>query len=111
MPTPHTLSWPFRQRVRLHAERPELVDAALLKLMQIDGEFRWLLVLSAYREGQINLCCSKCPSWCCASVSSSWGCRFALVRPMQPKPGQKSTPSTPGSVRRVVTQPDDRTPR
>jgi predicted HTH domain antitoxin len=50
-----SLPWVLQQLVKLRAQRPELVDTAITRLMQQDQELRSSVVLSAYQEGQINL--------------------------------------------------------
>ena len=50
-----TIPWVLQQLVKLRRQRPELVDAAISRLMQDDQELRWSLVLNAYRDRQINL--------------------------------------------------------
>ena len=47
--------WVLQQLARLRRQRPELVDSAIARLIEDDQELRWSLVLSAYRDGQINL--------------------------------------------------------
>ncbi len=52
-----TLPFPgaFRQLTKLHNQRPELVNIAIARLIRDDQELGWSLVVSAYRDGQINL--------------------------------------------------------
>lgn len=47
--------WVLQQLARLRLQRPELVDSAIARLIEDDQELRWSLVLSAYRDHQINL--------------------------------------------------------
>lgn len=47
--------WTIRQLTKLYKRRPQLVDAALTKLLEDDLTLRWSLVLSAYLDEDINL--------------------------------------------------------
>lgn len=48
-------TWELEQLTRLSQRRPELVSAALRRLLAEDDELRWALVVSAYLDRQINL--------------------------------------------------------
>ncbi len=47
--------WVFKQLVKLYNQRPELVNTAVARLIQDDEELGWSLIVSAYRDSQINL--------------------------------------------------------
>lgn len=47
--------WTFAQLSKLHKQQPELVDAALQKLIESDPDLAWSLVVSAYLDEEINL--------------------------------------------------------
>ena len=49
------LSWAVKHSERVSETRPELVNAAMRRLMQSDEELRWSLVLNAYLDHDINL--------------------------------------------------------
>ncbi|RMF30588.1 MAG: UPF0175 family protein [Chloroflexi bacterium] len=51
----HPQTWALEQLTRLARHRPELVGAALDRLLSEDPELRWALVVGAYLERQINL--------------------------------------------------------
>ena len=51
----HRQTWALEQLTRLARHRPELVSAALNRLLSEDPELRWALVVGAYLERQINL--------------------------------------------------------
>ncbi len=51
----HPQTWALEQLTRLARHRPELVSAALNRLLSEDPELRWALVVGAYLERQINL--------------------------------------------------------
>jgi predicted HTH domain antitoxin len=48
-------SWQLDQLTRLYQHRPELVSAALQRLLTDDPELRWGVVVGAYLDQQINL--------------------------------------------------------
>ena len=48
-------TWPLDQLIRLHQHRPDLVSAALHRLLAADAELQWAIVVGAYRDHQINL--------------------------------------------------------
>ncbi len=48
-------SWQLDQLARLYQWRPELVSAALQRLLTDDAELRWGVVVGAYLDQQINL--------------------------------------------------------
>ncbi len=48
-------TWIVEQFMRLYRHRPELVQAALERLLGENAELRWALVLSAYLDRRINL--------------------------------------------------------
>lgn len=50
-----SLDWAFSQLAKLRQDRPELVDTAIVRLMDSDAELRWSLVVSAYQDGEISL--------------------------------------------------------
>jgi predicted HTH domain antitoxin len=45
----------LRQLERLYGSEPERVEAAIRSLLEDDEQLRWMLVVSAYQEGEINL--------------------------------------------------------
>ncbi len=47
--------WTFAQLTKLHKQQPQLVDAALQKLIENDPDLAWSLVVSAYLDEEINL--------------------------------------------------------
>ncbi len=47
--------WTFAQLTKLHKQQPQLVDAALQKLIERDPDLAWSLVVSAYLDEEINL--------------------------------------------------------
>ncbi len=47
--------WTFAQLTKLHKQQPQLVDAALQKLIESDSDLAWSLVVSAYLDEEINL--------------------------------------------------------
>ena len=47
--------WTFEQLTKLHKQQPQLVDAALQKLIENDPDLAWSLVVSAYLDEEINL--------------------------------------------------------
>ena len=47
--------WVVEQLARLYRQRPELVQAALERLLGEDADLRWALVLGAYLDRRINL--------------------------------------------------------
>ena len=48
-------SWTFNQLTKLRRYRPELVDQALSEILTRESELRWLVVVGAYLDGDINL--------------------------------------------------------
>lgn len=52
---PPVQTWALEQLVRLYQRRPELVSAALDRLLAEDEELRWAVVVGAYLDGQISL--------------------------------------------------------
>jgi predicted HTH domain antitoxin len=48
-------AWELEQLNQLYQYRPDLVSAALHRLMEQDAELRWALVVTAYLNRQINL--------------------------------------------------------
>src|SRR5687767_3413295 len=48
-------AWEIEQLTRLYERRPELVRAALHKLIAEDPDLQWQLVVGAYLDRQINL--------------------------------------------------------
>jgi predicted HTH domain antitoxin len=48
-------TWAFEQLTRLFQHRPELVNAALHRLLAEDAELRWTAVVGAYLDCRINL--------------------------------------------------------
>ncbi len=52
---PMAVSWELEQLNQLYLHRPELVDAALRRLMEQDPELRWGMIVTAYLNQQINL--------------------------------------------------------
>ena len=54
-PAPPFQTWELDQLVRLYQRRPELVTAALDRLLAEDEELRWAVVVGAYLDGQISL--------------------------------------------------------
>jgi len=55
VPRDFAFSVGLEQLVKLYDQRPELVNRAITRLIQDDQELGWSLVVSAYRDGQINL--------------------------------------------------------
>jgi predicted HTH domain antitoxin len=49
------LSWELEQLNELYQRRPDLVNAALRRLMAEDPELRWGMIVTAYLNHQINL--------------------------------------------------------
>jgi predicted HTH domain antitoxin len=47
--------WVFKHLTKLHEQEPELVDTAVVQLIQGDNELRWSLVVSAYLDQEISL--------------------------------------------------------
>lgn len=47
--------WELEQLTKLSREQPELVNAAVRRLLTEDDELRWALVVSAYLDRHINL--------------------------------------------------------
>ena len=47
--------WKLDQLVKLRERQPELVEAAVSRLIQEDDEIRWSVVVGAYQEEQVNL--------------------------------------------------------
>ncbi len=54
-PNPPAVSWELEQLNQLYQYRPDVVRAALRRLMSEDAELRWGLVVTAYLNRQINL--------------------------------------------------------
>jgi predicted HTH domain antitoxin len=48
-------AWELEQLNQLFQYRPDLVSAALRRLMEQDAELRWALVVTAYLNRQVNL--------------------------------------------------------
>lgn len=48
-------AWTFNQLTKLRRYRPELVDQAISEIMARHHELRWLVVVGAYLDGDINL--------------------------------------------------------
>ncbi|NOX63820.1 MAG: UPF0175 family protein [Chloroflexi bacterium] len=48
-------TWIIEQLSRLRERRPELVDAALDRLLTTDPDLRWAVVVGAYMDRRINL--------------------------------------------------------
>ncbi|MFN8485582.1 MAG: UPF0175 family protein [Anaerolineae bacterium] len=48
-------TWELEQLIRLYQHRPDLVSAALERLLAEDEELRWAVVVGAYLDGQISL--------------------------------------------------------
>jgi predicted HTH domain antitoxin len=48
-------AWEFDQLARLSRQQPELVNRAMQRLLDLDAELRWAVVVSAYLEHEINL--------------------------------------------------------
>jgi len=48
-------TWELEQLNQLYQHRPDLVNAALRRLMTEDAELRWALVVTAYLNQEINL--------------------------------------------------------
>ena len=55
VPRDFAFSVGLEQLVKLYDQRPKLVNRAITRLIQDDQELGWSLVVSAYRDGQINL--------------------------------------------------------
>jgi predicted HTH domain antitoxin len=53
--SPPVQTWAVEQLLQLYRHRPELVQAALDRLLDEDAELRWALVLGAYLDRRINL--------------------------------------------------------
>lgn len=49
------LPWAMRQLSKLREVQPELIDAAILQLLEENRELRWSMVVSAYLDQEINL--------------------------------------------------------
>lgn len=47
--------WKLDQLVKLRDRQPELVEAAVSRLIREDQEIRWSVAVGAYQEGQVNL--------------------------------------------------------
>jgi len=47
--------WTLAQLMRLHGQQPEIVEAALNRLLAEDKALAWSLVINAYLEQKINL--------------------------------------------------------
>jgi len=45
----------LQQLLKLHRQRPDLVDSAIGRMLQEDADLRWSMVVGAYRDGRINL--------------------------------------------------------
>ena len=50
-----SVAWELQELNHLYQYRPDLVSAALRRLMSEDAELRWALVVTAYLNRQINL--------------------------------------------------------
>ncbi|CAG0987900.1 hypothetical protein ANRL3_02567 [Anaerolineae bacterium] len=48
-------AWELAQLNQLYQYRPDLVSAALRRLMSEDAELRWAMVVTAYLNHEINL--------------------------------------------------------
>lgn len=48
-------AWTFDQLAKLRYYRPELVDTAVEEILNRQEELRWLVVVGAYTDGEINL--------------------------------------------------------
>jgi predicted HTH domain antitoxin len=48
-------AWEFEQLARLSRQQPELVNRAMRRLLDMDADLRWAVVVSAYLEHEINL--------------------------------------------------------
>lgn len=47
--------WEINQLFKLQERQPSLIEQAVHRLLQENEEIRWSVVVSAYRDGQINL--------------------------------------------------------
>jgi predicted HTH domain antitoxin len=47
--------WELDQLVKLRERQPELVEAAVSRLIHENDEIRWSVAVGAYLEGQVNL--------------------------------------------------------
>ncbi len=50
-----SLPWAIKHLAKLRESQPELVDRAIVRLLDENRELRWPLVVSAYLDGEINL--------------------------------------------------------
>ncbi len=47
--------WTYKQLVKVRQYRPELVDQVIEELLNQQAELRWLVVIGAYLDEEINL--------------------------------------------------------
>lgn len=47
--------WTFAQLKKLHRQQPQLVDAAVQRMVESNPDLAWSLVVSAYLDEEINL--------------------------------------------------------
>jgi predicted HTH domain antitoxin len=47
--------WELDQLIKLRDRQPELVEAAVSRLIREDHEIRWSVAVGAYQEGKVNL--------------------------------------------------------
>ena len=48
-------AWTYSQLLKIRQYRPELVDHAIEKILNQQAELRWLVVVGAYLDEEINL--------------------------------------------------------
>lgn len=48
-------SWPLEQLVKLQRSQPSVVQRAMQRLLNEDGELRWSVVINAYLDEEISL--------------------------------------------------------
>lgn len=48
-------AWTYNQLIKLRQYRPELVDHVIEELLNQEAELRWLVVVGAYLDEEINL--------------------------------------------------------
>lgn len=47
--------WELDQLIKLRERQPELIQAAISRLIRENDEIRWSVAVGAYQEGQVNL--------------------------------------------------------
>ncbi len=47
--------WAYNQLIKVRQYRPELVDQMIDEILNRQTELRWLVVIGAYLDGEINL--------------------------------------------------------